>query len=329
MKTTMRRRCLAVTIHLFASVGAWGAAADDELPLDPLPAAPIEVTTAAATFNRGDIAGAIAVLDGFLRTHPEDVGALLLRSVTAEKANDLPGAVVFSGRAIAAQRTTNPGAHADPGMMLRHQGLFDQLVAANPAPRLVPAQEMAKPPVAASASTPLSMVVPNAGKSPADTQPTAQWAISARASSEYRTTDYSAMQATGAPNVVRHGDNAKAWAAKAPDAGEEWIELTYAQAVGATGVRVVQSFNPGAIIRIEVIDAAGVATVVWQGPDLTAYTKSEIGTLAVNFPATATAVARVRIVLNEKAVSGWNEIDAVQLVGVLHLTSPLIGASVF
>lgn len=294
---------------------AWSSEVDENSPLDPLPSTPAEVTAAAAVLNGGDTAAAIASLDTFLRQHPDDVGALLLRSVAAEKSADLPGAIIFSGRAIASQKKVLPGVHADPGMMLRHQALFDRLVAENPAPKAVPVPKTTKPPAITPALPTASPVVPKPATGPADAALPAQWAMSARASSEYRATNYGAIQATDAPNVGKYGDNGRAWAAKAADQGEEWIELTFARPVRATGVRVVQSFNPGAVVRIEVIDAANVATVVWRGPDTTAYAKNEVGVLSVNFPATAGEVARVKIVLNEKAVAGWNEIDAVQLVG--------------
>lgn len=142
-----------------------------------------------------------------------------------------------------------------------------------------------------------------------------QWASTARASSEYRGTDYGAAQATGAPDVPRAGDSPRAWAARLPDGGEEWLELTYAQAVHATEVRVIQSFQPGAIVRIDLIDASGAATTVWTGPDRTAYAAGTIGVLAATFPASTRAVARVRVVLDTKRVANWNEIDAVELVG--------------
>lgn len=315
MNTMPPLRSLVLLALIFGQGRAEVAGADENSPLDPLPSTPAEVTAAAAVLNRGDTAAAIASLDGFLRQHPDDVGALLLRSVAAEKAADLPGAIVFSGRAIAAQKKALPEVHADPGMMLRHQELFDRLVAENPAPKTVPAPKTAKPTVTAPALPMASPVVAKAATGPADAAQPAQWAISARASSEYRATNYGAMQATEAPNVAKYGDNGRAWAAKAADQGEEWIKLTFARPVRATGVRVVQSFNPGAVVRIEVIDAAGVATTVWRGPDATNYTRNEVGVLAVDFPATASPVARVKIVLNEKAVAGWNEIDAVQLIG--------------
>lgn len=143
---------------------------------------------------------------------------------------------------------------------------------------------------------------------------TTQWAASARASSEYRATDYSAGQATGAPNVARHGDNARAWASRLADAGEEWLEVTFATPVRASGVRVIQSFNPGAIIRIEVSGETGAAATVWTGPDSTVYPRGEIGVLSVAFPPTPQPVARVKVVLDTKSVLGWNEIDAVELI---------------
>ncbi len=144
----------------------------------------------------------------------------------------------------------------------------------------------------------------------------AQWAVSARASSEYSATNYSAEQATGLPNVARHGDSRNAWTPKAADLGEEWIELTYARPVHATGVSVVQSFNPGAIFRVEVVDVAGAVASVWSGPDTTVYAKNEIGLLVVQFPRTATPITKVKVVLDSKKIAGWNEIDAVALSGV-------------
>jgi len=149
----------------------------------------------------------------------------------------------------------------------------------------------------------------------ADPAEVEQWAISARASSEYRATDYSASQATGEPNVRALGDSPRAWTPKNPDAGEEWLELSYAQPVRATSLRVVQSFQPGAITRIEIFDAAGAATTVWTGPDATVYAKDTIGVLETKFAATAQPVAKVKIVFDTRSVRGWNEIDAVQLVG--------------
>lgn len=151
---------------------------------------------------------------------------------------------------------------------------------------------------------------------PANAAADLQWATAARASSEYRATDYAAKQATGAPDVAAHGDSSRAWTPKSKDQGEEWLEVTFARAVHATGVRVVQSYHPGAIVRIEAIDADGRASELWKGPDATAYTKARIGVLDATFSRTTFPVQKVRIVLDTKRSAEWREIDAVGLVGL-------------
>jgi hypothetical protein len=144
--------------------------------------------------------------------------------------------------------------------------------------------------------------------------PKGQWASSARASSEYRTTDYSAARATGAPNVRFYGDNVQAWATRLADAANEWIELTFTNPVPAAAVRVRQNFNPGAIVRVDLIDTAGGVQTVFQGTDTNVYPRATIGWFVVKFPTTAQPIERVRLSLDSVAVRGWNEIDAVQLV---------------
>jgi hypothetical protein len=151
------------------------------------------------------------------------------------------------------------------------------------------------------------------------------WATSARASSEYRASDYSAQQATGTPNVPSHTDHAKAWAPRLADAGEEWIELAYPQPVRASGIEIIQSFNPGAIVRLEVLDESGAASVVWTGPDTTSYAANQIGVLKVPFPTTAQPVVRVKVTLDTRRVAGWNEIDAIKLIpGIPALEPPAL-----
>ena len=133
---------------------------------------------------------------------------------------------------------------------------------------------------AAPSTTPAATPRTPAATGPLPPAPTrVQWAASARASSEYRATDYGSNRATGAPDVPRPADHPNAWTPKLPDAGPEWLELTYSVPVSAAGVRVVQSLNPGAIMAIEVFDDQGTASTVWKGPDRTRYDASQIGVL--------------------------------------------------
>jgi len=150
-----------------------------------------------------------------------------------------------------------------------------------------------------------------------------QWAATATASSEYRTSgDYSASRATGAPDVTRYGDSLKAWASRYADSGPEWLELTFSNAVVANAVRVRQVYNPGAINQIEVFDAAGAGTTVFSGVDTNTYATDQIAWFVAKFPPTAQPVKRVRISLDSARVKGWNEIDAVQLVAAPVLPPP-------
>jgi hypothetical protein len=145
--------------------------------------------------------------------------------------------------------------------------------------------------------------------------PKGQWAIQATASSTYNdaqgTANWSANQATGAPNVDKYADDGKAWTSKTPDGGIEWLDLKYPKPVHAEEVRVRESFGSGAVIKVEIFDEQGAPHTVWAGNDPT----TDLNYLMVKFPKTAFKTDRVKITLATNVVPGWNEIDAVQLIG--------------
>lgn len=145
--------------------------------------------------------------------------------------------------------------------------------------------------------------------------PDGQWAIQSKASSSYQDAEgaaaWSANQATGAPNVERYADDGKAWAPKSPDGGIEWLELTFPKPVFATEVRIRESCGSGAVIKVEVFDDKGASHVVWAGNDPT----TELNYFPVKFDKTTYKTDRVKVTLATNVVPGWNEIDAVQLVG--------------
>jgi hypothetical protein len=151
--------------------------------------------------------------------------------------------------------------------------------------------------------------------------PKGQWATSAKASSTYATnlTDLSAsyhfMRATGVPDTEGYGDRYTAWASKETDSGIEWLDLQFDKPVNATQVKIRQTYNPGAIIKIELFDEKNVAHSIFQGPDMTKYKPSSIGWLNAAFDKTTYKTQRVKITLATNTVPGWNEIDAVQLLG--------------
>jgi hypothetical protein len=145
--------------------------------------------------------------------------------------------------------------------------------------------------------------------------PRGQWAVEAKASSSYNdaqgTAHYSASQATGAPDVEAYGDNPSAWLPKTPNGGIEWLELRYAKPVHATAVRVRESCGSGAVIKVEVFDEQGAAHTVWSGVDPT----KDLNYFTIEFPRTPYKASRLKVTLATNTVSGYKEIDAVQLVG--------------
>jgi hypothetical protein len=208
---------------------------------------------------------------------------------------------------------------------------------AAPAPAAPAAPATATPPAAAPAAAPATSAPASAAPAPdgtvADTtaklaavawairqdeiknDPDGQWATDATASSSYNdaTGDagWSAKQATGAPNVDHYSDDGHAWAPKTPDGGIEWLDLKYARPVHASEVRVRESAGSGAVVKVELFDEAGAAHTIWQGNDET----KELNYLILKFKPTDYKVNRVKVTLATNTVPGWNEIDAVQLVG--------------
>jgi len=141
-----------------------------------------------------------------------------------------------------------------------------------------------------------------------------QWATAARASSEYGSgSNWTAQSATGAPDVTTCSDDVKAWAPQEDDT-VEWIELTYATPVYATAVMLFQTYNPTQIVEVELIEPNGAAHAVYNEKPKEVTCPQ---TLTVSFQKTAYLVNRVKITIDQSVLGlGWNEIDAVELVGV-------------
>ena len=150
------------------------------------------------------------------------------------------------------------------------------------------------------------------------TDPKGQWASTAKATSTYGDAkdpqDYSASKATGAPDVANFSDNGNAWTAKEADGGIERLEVGFARPVHASEIRIRQSFAPGAIIKVELIDTTGAGHVVYEGVDAATYDKYNFW-FRKSFDKTTYQVAGAKITLATNAVPSWNEIDAVQLIG--------------
>jgi Big-like domain-containing protein len=140
----------------------------------------------------------------------------------------------------------------------------------------------------------------------------AQWATGATASTQYTTSEWSALQATGAPNAVGCNDDPRAWATLEAD-GVDWLELTYDQPVRPTEIRIHEVWGVGSIVKVEVKDLAGEYHTV--------YTAQPTGvqfcprTLTIAVKGVTEMVSTVRVSLDQRVIFDWNEIDAVRLAG--------------
>ncbi|HEX7900973.1 MAG TPA: hypothetical protein VF950_24655 [Planctomycetota bacterium] len=139
-----------------------------------------------------------------------------------------------------------------------------------------------------------------------------QWAEGASASSEYEADRWSAAQATGRPDTPEGGDRQTAWASKDADGGEEWLELRYALEVRPVKIRVHETYNPGAVVKAEAWTSGGTWQVLWRGA---AAVREGEGWFTIDVPPGAPATRAIRLTIDSAAVSGWNEIDAVELIG--------------
>ncbi|MGJ3240272.1 MAG: hypothetical protein ACFE0Q_16315 [Anaerolineae bacterium] len=143
----------------------------------------------------------------------------------------------------------------------------------------------------------------------------AQWAEDAEASSQYTDDSWSAERATGSPNVFACEDNADAWASFTYD-GEESLTVYFDDEVIPTQLNIYQTLTPGAITAIELIpedddDDAVLFPVADQSDDCPSI-------LSVNFPDDLPETIGVTIYMNQALVGYWNEIDAVELVGLVE-----------
>lgn len=119
-------------------------------------------------------------------------------------------------------------------------------------------------------------------------------------------------QLVGPPNTHEGGDIPTAWAPRQSSGnGEEWVHVNYDRAVELAEIRVRETYNPGAISRVAAVLPTGREVVLWQGVEPAA--EAPVDT---TFPLPPGVTARsLRIYLDRTRAPGWNEIDAVELVG--------------
>lgn len=141
-----------------------------------------------------------------------------------------------------------------------------------------------------------------------------QWAVGAEASSEYAEPEWAAMQATGEPDTPRCGDYQTAWATAGSDTIETLV-LTYTVSVHVSGINIVQSFKPNQVVQVELMGAFDRAVTVYEGEPVQVDQPCPY-ILSIPIEKTEGRFSKVRITVDQSVLGfGWNQIDAVELVG--------------
>ncbi len=124
---------------------------------------------------------------------------------------------------------------------------------------------------------------------------------------------WSPGQAAGAPDTEGHGDFRTAWASADPDGGKEWLQLSYPESIEIGEIVIHESYNPGAVSRVLALMPDGSEQVIWEGTEATAQPGQNLDSVFKAPPGIRSD--RIRVELDTARVPGWNEIDAVELIG--------------
>lgn len=140
-----------------------------------------------------------------------------------------------------------------------------------------------------------------------------QWASSATASSQYGDDSWSASQAVGAPNVDACGDNGSAWAS-ATQTERATLTLTFDTPVVPARILVTHSYYPTSLVQVDVQDTQGNRTTVANKPATLTSTCPFTETLTVS--GVNAKINTVILTVDQAQIGSWDEIDAVELVGI-------------
>jgi hypothetical protein len=250
---------------------------------------------------------------------------LLAKSRTLLALDRPKEALDAAGAALAGLRLTEGAQEPPTSFLYVYNEAMDAVLAKNPPPAATASPNAVSSGSAAAtdshgttgsagtvASPPTPILLTSSGDAEFSRDPRGQWAISAEASSEYGPRNFSAKQATGAPDVADYGDSSEAWDNKTQNGREEWLRLSFKTPVHATAVRVRQTYNPGAVIKVEAFAADGRSAVVWSGKDTTVYPRRQIAWFTATFDPPPFPVQSIKLSLRANESVG---IDAVQMVG--------------
>ena len=151
--------------------------------------------------------------------------------------------------------------------------------------------------------------------------PIAQYASSViDFSSEWGSDSWSAAQVLGAPNTFGYGDISTAWAPKNRDGTLEYITVGFNTLVYASGATIRETSGNGFVYQVDAVDDMGGLHTVWSGTD-TSLPGSPVD-FALSWNITSYLVKGLKIYTNTSHSGTWEEIDAIQLLGLPDAAVP-------
>ena len=147
-----------------------------------------------------------------------------------------------------------------------------------------------------------------------DTLPSmSQWASEVvDFSSQYRSSgEMAAAQVLGEPNAESCSNAGRIWVPKHRNAGSEYIRVRFNKPVWFPEIGVYENSGVGAIRKVILWDKGGNGTEY----DVQDPVQECPGVARFHFDEYTKPVNELTVVLDTRAVSGWNEIDAISLTG--------------
>jgi hypothetical protein len=142
-----------------------------------------------------------------------------------------------------------------------------------------------------------------------------QYAATATGTSQYGTDRWGFGQAAGAPDTSGCGDIGSAWASSS-STGSDVLTLTFAEAVIPSQINIYQTYNPGAIYQVEVAGPGTSKPITLPNSEDPPGNTDCPGVFTIDIEDVDTPANEVVIYLDQTITGNWNEIDAVELVGV-------------
>ncbi len=136
---------------------------------------------------------------------------------------------------------------------------------------------------------------------------------------------YNANQILGKPSKLPAiGNSPCAWSA-ASDASpvEEWIKVGYKNPVAIRQIGVAENFNAGAITKIYAYDPQDKEYLIYINQKDTTHVTGRMLNIYLK-ESTAFKVAALKIILNTRRISGWNQLDAVGISSDMNPIRPVI-----